>query len=62
MDLIKRISVLMGIYNCESTLSGSIESVLCQTYTNLDLIIHDDGSVDSTVDSTILLHQVTEKH
>lgn len=48
MDLSKKISVLMGIYNCESTLSDAIESIFSQTYSNWELIICDDGSVDST--------------
>lgn len=43
-----KISVIMGIYNCERTLSDAIESILCQTYTNWELIMCDDGSVDET--------------
>lgn len=43
-----KISVLMGIYNCENTLEDSIESIISQTYSNWELIICDDGSVDST--------------
>lgn len=42
------ISVLMGIYNCESTLADAIESILKQTYKDWELIMCDDGSSDST--------------
>lgn len=44
----KKISVIMGIYNCEKTLPEAIESVLAQTYTNWELIMCDDGSKDKT--------------
>lgn len=44
----KLISIIMGIYNCEKTLSEAIESIINQTYTNWELILCDDGSSDST--------------
>lgn len=43
-----KISVLMGVYNCRSTLRQAVESVVNQTYTNWELIICDDGSDDGT--------------
>lgn len=43
-----RISVLMGIYNCEATLAESIDSLYSQTYTDFKLILCDDGSSDHT--------------
>ncbi len=36
------ISVIMPIYNLESLMSGCIESVLSQTYDNLEVILVDD--------------------
>lgn len=45
----KKISVLMGIYNCEATLSEAIDCILAQTYDNWELIMCDDGSKDNTV-------------
>lgn len=45
----KKISVLMGIYNCENTLAEAIDCILAQTYTNWELILCDDGSKDNTV-------------
>lgn len=44
----KKISVLMGIYNCTQTLSEAIDSILAQTYSNWELILCDDGSSDDT--------------
>lgn len=43
-----KISVLMGIYNCEATLAEAIESILAQTYTDWELILCDDASTDGT--------------
>lgn len=45
-----KISVLMGVYNCESTINESIDSILKQTYTDWELIICDDGSSDNTAE------------
>lgn len=43
-----KVSVIMGIYNCESTLSESIESIINQTYKDWELIICDDASSDNS--------------
>ena len=53
MDLIKqspKVSIIMGIYNCASTLERCIESILSQTFSDWELIICDDGSTDSTIE------------
>ena len=44
------VSVIMPTYNTGKFLSESIECVLNQTYTNLELMIADDGSTDNTRD------------
>lgn len=44
----KKISVIMGIYNCEETLEEAVECILKQTYSNWELILCDDGSTDNT--------------
>lgn len=43
-----KISIIMGIYNCEDYLDESIDSILNQSYTNWELIMCDDGSTDNT--------------
>lgn len=43
-----KISIIMGIYNCEKTLSEAIDSILNQTFTAWKLIMCDDGSTDGT--------------
>lgn len=44
----KKVSVIMGIYNCEKTIKQSIDSIINQTYTNWELILCDDHSRDNT--------------
>ncbi len=44
-----RISVIMGIYNCENTLKEALDSLLAQTYKNFRVILCDDGSRDGSL-------------
>ena len=44
------VSIVMSVYNGETTIRKSIESVLNQTYRDYELIIVDDGSTDSSLD------------
>lgn len=44
----RKISVLMGIYNCADTLEQAVRSIRNQTHTNWELILCDDGSTDDT--------------
>ena len=42
------ISVIVPIYNVENYLKECIESIISQTYTNIELILVDDGSTDKS--------------
>ena len=42
------ISIIVPVYNVEQYLSKCIESLLGQTYTNLEIILSDDGSIDKS--------------
>lgn len=44
------ISVIMPVYNAEAYVGEAIESILTQTYTDIDFVIINDGSVDNTED------------
>ena len=46
--IIPRISIIMGVYNCEKTIGVALDSLLSQTYKNFKIIICDDGSSDLT--------------
>lgn len=43
----EKISVIVPIYNVEKYLQRCIESIVYQSYSNLEIILVDDGSVDS---------------
>jgi glycosyltransferase involved in cell wall biosynthesis len=43
-----KISVIMATCNGEKTISRAIDSILNQSYTNIELIIVDDASTDDT--------------
>ena len=43
-----RISIIMGIYNCDKYLRESIDSIINQTYKDWELIMCDDNSSDNT--------------
>jgi hypothetical protein len=45
-----RISVIMGIYNCASTITEALDSLLAQTYQDFKVIMCDDGSSDNTIE------------
>src|SRR5699024_3164547 len=46
----KKVSVIIPVYNTEEYIDKSFESVLNQTYTNLEVIVINDGSNQATSD------------
>lgn len=44
-----KVSIIMGIYNCQKTLADSVDSILNQNYKNWELVMCDDGSTDDTL-------------
>ena len=42
------ISIIMPAYNAQRTLHQAVDSALCQTHQNIELLIIDDFSSDST--------------
>ena len=45
-----KVSILIPVYNMEKYLSKCLESILLQTYKNIEIIIINDGTTDSSLD------------
>ncbi len=53
------VSVVIGTYNGEAYLKEQLDSVFSQAYPNLEVIVSDDCSTDSTLS---ILHSYAERH
>jgi|TARA_B110000444_G_C18800540_1_gene577222 glycosyltransferase involved in cell wall biosynthesis len=53
------VSVIMSVYNADKTISQCLESIVNQTYTNLEVLIMDDCSSDNTAE---ILKNYEEKY
>jgi len=52
------ISIIIPVYNCEKTVTVAIDSILNQTYRNIEIIVVNDKSTDGTES---VVRQMTEK-
>lgn len=43
------ISIIVPVYNAEKYLNRCIDSILKQTFTDLEIILVDDGSTDNSL-------------
>ena len=55
----KKVAVLISTYNGEKYLEEQLDSILNQTYKNIEIVIRDDGSKDSTID---IIKKYQERH
>lgn len=55
----KKVSVVVPVYNAEEHLSFCLDSILNQTYKNIQIVAVNDGSTDSSAD---ILEKYKEKH
>ena len=44
------VSIITPLYNSEAFIGDTLQSILNQTYTNWELLLIDDGSIDNTID------------
>lgn len=55
----EKVIVLMSTYNGEKFVREQIDSILAQTYKNIEILVRDDGSQDKTVE---ILKQYEKEH
>lgn len=46
--LIGKVSIIIPAYNAENTIESTISSALSQTYSNIEVVVVNDGSIDTT--------------
>jgi glycosyltransferase involved in cell wall biosynthesis len=55
------VSVIIPVYNSESYIDKCIQSVINQTYKDLDIIVIDDGSTDSSKEKIMLFQKADSR-
>lgn len=57
-----KVSIIIPTYNCEKTIDRTIQSILNQTYTCLEIIIINDCSTDNTSNILNKYHKIENIH
>lgn len=60
-SVLPKVSVIMPAFNSAKTIQNAANAVLNQTYTNLELIIINDGSSDETLNLVTTLYQGNQR-
>ena len=47
----KKVSILIALYNAKDYIEETIESILAQTYKNIEIIVVNDGSTDGSLNT-----------
>ncbi|RHP35452.1 glycosyltransferase family 2 protein [Lachnotalea sp. AF33-28] len=55
MDEQYKVSIIVPMYNAEKSIRRAVESLLCQDYYNIEIILVDDGSTDDTLDEVMAI-------
>ena len=56
-----KISIVVPVYNMENYLERCIKSILNQTYTNLEVLLINDGSTDSSLELCYQLASIDDR-
>lgn len=59
MDINKKVSIVVPIYNAEEHLKLCLDSILNQTYKNIELVLVNDGSTDNSIN---IINEYKEKY
>jgi glycosyltransferase involved in cell wall biosynthesis len=47
------VSVVVPVYNCVAFIDAAVQSILAQTFTDLELLVSDNASTDGTWEATL---------
>ena len=58
----KKVAVLLSAYNGEQYIKEQLDSILEQTYQNIEVYVRDDGSKDNTLEVLKLYEETGKIH
>lgn len=44
-----KISIIIPVYNCKDYIENCVDSIITQTYQNIEIILVNDGSTDESL-------------